>query len=159
MERDELESDDLERLYWARLRELGTFDATGIVTCEWVDHPQQRHKLMREPVGGINPFRQHYRVTTPLRFHTTVGNLHDEPRQYATPRERAPTPRAPDGLTIVLVGELAYNADRVLALEEQATACTACGCASPTGTTRSARCPSAMCRTCPATIGGRPCRR
>jgi len=119
VEREELESDDLERLYWSRLRELGTFAGTGEVTCEWVDHPAQRHKLMREPIGGINPFRQHYRVTVPLRFHTTVGNLMDEPAQYRRYRERPATPKAADGLKILLVGELAYNADRVLALEEQ----------------------------------------
>ena len=34
-------------------------------------------------------------------------------------RERPDTPRSDDGLKILLVGELAYNADRVLALEEQ----------------------------------------
>lgn len=119
VERDEIESDDLERLYWSRLRELGTFVGSGQVTCEWVDHPLQRHKLMREPIGGINPFRLHYRVSVPLRFHTTVGNLMDEVRQYAGVRERPSTPRAPDALKILLAGELAYNADRVLALEEQ----------------------------------------
>lgn len=117
-ERDELESDDLERLYWHKLRAHGAFVPTSRVSCEWVDHPHQRHKLMREPVGGINPFRQHYRVRTPLRFHTTVGQLIDEPGQYDPARERADTPAARDGLKILLVGELAYNADRVLALEE-----------------------------------------
>lgn len=118
-ERDEIESDDLERLYWQHLREHGAFVGTGVVSCEWVDHPQQRHKLMREPVGGINPFRLHYGVGTPLRFHTSAGNFIDEPTQYRAMRERADTPRAADGLKILLVGELAYNADRVLALEEQ----------------------------------------
>jgi hypothetical protein len=118
-ERAELESDDLDRLYWSRLREQGPCVATGAVSCEWVDHPRQRHKLMREPVGGINPFRQHYRVATPLRFHTRTGNPIDEDALYRRLRDRPPTPRAPDGLAILLVGELAYNAERVLALEEQ----------------------------------------
>lgn len=118
-ERKELESDDLERLYWAALRDHGTFAGTGLVSCEWVDHPQQRHKIMREPAGGINTFRSRYRVTQPLRFHSTAGHLIDESTQYRAMRERADTPRAADGLKILLVGELAYNADRVLALEEQ----------------------------------------
>jgi glycosyltransferase involved in cell wall biosynthesis len=117
-ERDEIESDDLERLYWSRLRGLGEFANTGRVTCEWVDHPTQRHKLMREPVGGINAFRLHYRVKTPLRFHTSTGNFVDEVALYRAQRERPDTPPAGDGLKILLVGELAYNADRVLALEE-----------------------------------------
>jgi hypothetical protein len=118
-EREELESDDLDRLYWSRLQAQGASVATGVVTCEWVDHPRQRHKLMREPAGGINPFRAHYRVRTPLRFHTRSGNPIDEVALYRRLRERPPTPRAADGLTILLVGELAYNAERVLALEEQ----------------------------------------
>jgi hypothetical protein len=120
LERDELESDDLDRLYWSRLRELGSCTGTGEASCEWVDHPGQRHKLIQEAAGGgINPFRQRYRVAQPLRFHATTGNAIDEPGLYRRMRERAPTPRASDGLTILLVGELAYNAERVLALEEQ----------------------------------------
>lgn len=118
IERAELESDDLERLFWSRLRLLGRFVATGALSCEWVDHPAQRHKTMQEPVGGINLFRQRYRVRTPLRYHASTGNAIDEPRLYRRFRERAPTPPAADGLRIVLVGELAYNAERVLALEE-----------------------------------------
>jgi glycosyltransferase involved in cell wall biosynthesis len=118
-ERQELESDDLERLYWAKLRPLGLFSASNRVSCEWVDHPVQRHKLMQEPVGGINPFRCYYQVTEPLHFHTSVGNDIDESRQYHHQRERPDTPLADNGLKIMLVGELAYNADRVLALEEQ----------------------------------------
>lgn len=119
VERDELETDDLERLYWSALRALGAFARTGKVTCEWVDHPRQRHKIMREPTGGINTFRSHYRVATPLRFHSSVSHAINEAEQYRTMRERRDTPRARGGLKILLVGELAYNADRVLALEEQ----------------------------------------
>jgi hypothetical protein len=128
-ERAELESDDLDRLFWTRLRALGGVTASGRVSCEWVDHPAQRHKLMREPGGGINPFRQRYRVGTPLRFHSTTGNAIDELTQYAhlrgmPPRAPPAEPGAEDGhgkgqgsLRIVLAGELAYHADRVLALE------------------------------------------
>jgi hypothetical protein len=67
---------------------------TGKLTCEWVDHPRQRHKIVREPVGGIMPYRQYYNVKGPLRFHTTVGNLIDEEKQYARYRARPDTPRA-----------------------------------------------------------------
>jgi hypothetical protein len=119
LERQQLESDDLERLYWRRLRDLGHFVGSNSVSCEWVDHPLQRHKLLQEPVGGLNPFRLHYQVKEPLRLHTSVGHVIDEIKQYRPMRERPDTPRAHDGLKILLVGELAYNADRVLALEEQ----------------------------------------
>jgi hypothetical protein len=118
-ERAELESDDLDRLFWSRLRALGRFAGTGQVSCEWVDHPMQRHKLMQEPLGGVNLFRQHYQVQEPLRFHSSCGNAIDEVGQFRAERERAATPPSADGLKIVLSGELAYNADRVLALEEQ----------------------------------------
>jgi hypothetical protein len=119
LERPELESDDLERLYWLQLRSMGVFTGSNIITCEWVSHPMQRHKIMQEPEGGINPFRSHYGVEEPMRFHTSVGHFIDEPKHYGKMRGRRDTPRAADGLKILLVGELAYNADRVLALEEQ----------------------------------------
>jgi glycosyltransferase involved in cell wall biosynthesis len=119
VERETLVTDDLERMFWARLRQCGAFVGTGDVTCEWVDHPRQRHKIIQEPVGGINPYRVYYGVTHPLRFHTTVGNRIDEVEHYRAFRERPDTPPAADGLKILLVGELAYNAERVLALEER----------------------------------------
>ncbi len=117
-ERDELVTDDLSRMLWDRLRPAGAFVGTGAVTCEWADHPGQLHKLLREPEGGINPYRQRYGLRQPLRFHTTVGNRIDEVAHYARYRGRPGAPPAPDGLRILLVGELAHNADRVLALEE-----------------------------------------
>jgi glycosyltransferase involved in cell wall biosynthesis len=119
-EREELVSDDLERLFFARLRPHGAFVGTGRVTCEWVNHPGQLHKLIREQEGGgVNPFRARFNVPHPLRFHSSQGNFIDEVAHYRRYRERPPTPPAPDGLKILLAGELAYNADRVLALEER----------------------------------------
>jgi glycosyltransferase involved in cell wall biosynthesis len=117
VDRNELESDDLNRLFWHKLK--GEQVHTGQLTCEWVDHPNQRHKIMQEPIGGINTFRSFYNVKQPLIYHTTKGNLMNEADRYATYRERASTPIKKDGLKILLVGELAYNAERVLALEEQ----------------------------------------
>ena len=119
LERRELVTDDMENMMWSKLRGEGEFVNTGELTCEWVDHPRQRHKIVREPVGGIMPYRQYYGVKGPLRFHTSVGNFIDEEKQYARYVSRPDTPPSPDGLKILLVGELAYNADRVLALEEQ----------------------------------------
>ncbi|MEN9938784.1 MAG: hypothetical protein RLZZ387_5363 [Chloroflexota bacterium] len=119
VERAELTTDDLERMYWGRLRPHGAFVGTGEVTAEWVNHPHQRHKVIREPLGGVNPYRIRYGVREPLRFHSTVGNVVDEVRHYRRFRDRPDTPMAPDGLRILLVGELAYNPERVLALEER----------------------------------------
>jgi glycosyltransferase involved in cell wall biosynthesis len=119
IEREELVTDDLERMFWNKLRLKGAFAPTTALTCEWVDHPAQRYKILREPIGGINPYRLYYQVKEPLRFHTTVGNYIDEIEHYRHFRDRHPTPPARDGLKILLVGELAYNPERVLALEER----------------------------------------
>jgi glycosyltransferase involved in cell wall biosynthesis len=105
--REELVTDDLARMYWSKLAQHGAFVSSGALTCEWVDHPRQRHKVIREPEGGINPYRLRHRVKSPLRFHSTAGNAIDEVAQYRAYRERPPPQRAPDGLRILLVGELA----------------------------------------------------
>jgi glycosyltransferase involved in cell wall biosynthesis len=119
LERHELVTDDLGVMLFDRLRRTGSFVGSGSVTCEWVDHPDQLHKVLREPVGGINRYRQRYAVRQPLRFHTTTGDRIDEWERYARFRERPPARPSPDGLRVLLVGELAYNADRILALEER----------------------------------------
>ncbi len=116
VERSELTTDDLGRMLWDR---LGPAVETGIVTCEWTRHPRQRHKVLREPWGGLNPYRARYRVQEPLRLQSTVGSLHDEVEQYRPFRERPDVPRDPDGLRILLVGELAHNPERILALHER----------------------------------------
>ena len=119
IERDELTTDDLDRMFWSKLRRQGNFAGTGRLSCEWVDQPLQRHKVVREPLGGLNPYRSRYYVRQPLRFHTSVGTPIDEVQHYRRFRERPDTPLAPDGLKILLVGELAFNPERVLALEER----------------------------------------
>jgi hypothetical protein len=94
----------------------------------WMDHPKQRHKVVREDLGddkdpyrngGLNPYRSRYNVKEPLRFRSTVGNFYDEVSLYKQFRERRDTPPAADSLKILLVGELAFNPERVLALEER----------------------------------------
>ena len=119
MERDELVTDDLHRMFWQKLRKAGAFVGTNRITCQWVDHPAQRHKVIQEPAGGLNPYRSRFQVRQPLRFHASTGDLIDEVEYYRRFRERPDTPPAADGLKILLVGELAFNPERVLALEER----------------------------------------
>ena len=119
VERKELVTDDLDRMLWNRLAERGHVVETGVATCEWVDHPGQLSKVLREPEGGLNTYRSRFAVSEPIRMHTTVGNRIDEVEHYRHHRERPGTPPSEEGLKILLVGELAYNADRVLALEER----------------------------------------
>ncbi|MDB5011734.1 MAG: glycosyl transferase, partial [Mucilaginibacter sp.] len=119
MEREELVTDDLYRMFWNKLEAWGKFAATGKITCEWVNHPHQRHKIIQDPEGGINPYKLFYGVKQPLRFHSTMGNFIDEITYFKPFRRRKKNAMSRDGLKIVLVGELAYNSERVVALEEQ----------------------------------------
>ncbi|SDN80205.1 glycosyltransferase family 2 protein [Geodermatophilus sp. DSM 45219] len=116
-ERAELETDDLGRLMWDRLP--GRTADTGRVTCSWTRHPAQRSAALRESRdGGLNVFRSRYRVREPLRFASTDGGAVDEVARYARFRSRTYPPAA-DGLSVLLVGELALNPERVLALAER----------------------------------------
>jgi hypothetical protein len=115
-ERPELESDDLDRLMWRRVAARGATAGTGRTTCAWTRHPGQRSRAIREAFdGGLNVFRSRYRVGEPLRFASTDGGEVDEVARYARFRERS-YPPAPDGLRVLLVGELALNPERVLTL-------------------------------------------
>jgi hypothetical protein len=77
--------------------------------------PSRDARARRRP----EPLQGRYPVRRPLRFHSTAGHLHDEVELFAAERDRPPTPRAPDGLRILLVGDLAHNPDRILALNER----------------------------------------
>jgi hypothetical protein len=92
---------------------------TGRTTCTWTDHPGQRHKAVRESFdGGLNVFRSRYQVAEPLRFHSSDSGSVDEVARYARFRDQ-PLEPSPDGLSVLIVGELAFNPERVLALAER----------------------------------------
>ena len=120
VEREELVTDDLDAMLWAALAARGRFVGTGTVSCAWVDHPGQRHKLIRESFGGgLNVYRRHFGIEHPLRFRSSEGELLDEEALYGRFRARPAPPPADDALKIVLVGELAYNPERVLSFVER----------------------------------------
>ncbi len=113
-ERADLESDDLDLLLLADLRADGA-TSTGEVTCEWVQHPAQRWRTFaRHTDGGLNPFRARYGAAGPLRFAARGADVVDERDLYGP----AEPPRVPDAADrhVLLVGELAYNADRIQVL-------------------------------------------
>jgi hypothetical protein len=117
-ERAELEADDLDRLCWRRVAARGRTADTGSVTCSWTRHPGQRSRAIRESAdGGLNVFRSRYRVAEPLRFASSDSGEVDEVTRYARFRERSYPPA--DGLNVLIVGELALNPERVLALRER----------------------------------------
>lgn len=117
-ERSECVSEDLFFLYWRKLMGRGTLAFTGEATCEWTCHPEQRHKISGEKYGGgLNKYRAYYGVKAPLRFRCTSEKTIDERKLYDKYRNNV-VPNTTGGLKILLVGELAYNPDRIVALEE-----------------------------------------
>ena len=76
--------------------------------------------MICDPLGGINAYRSWYRCPHAVRFHSTAGDFIDEPALHS--RWSPTSPRA-GGLRIVLAGELAYNPERILALEERGHVC------------------------------------
>jgi hypothetical protein len=112
-----LESDDLEALLLGR---LGPRATSPTVTCTWTQHPFQRHRALRPSTdGGPNVFRRRYRVREPLRIEAESALIADEPTRYAPFAQHTP---APPRLNVLLAGELGYNPERVLALEERGCA-------------------------------------
>jgi glycosyltransferase involved in cell wall biosynthesis len=69
LERNAVVTDDLDAMLWNRLRRRGATVGTGTVTCEWVQHPGQRHKAIRsEYDGGLNVYRDRFQVAGPIKF-------------------------------------------------------------------------------------------
>jgi hypothetical protein len=112
-ERTEFESADLDATAWHGWP--GRAVRTGAVTCHWTQRAGQRSRLL-DPArdGGLNPFRRRYAARGPLRLLLTGGDPVDERELYGLPSTEPAT--EPDR-HVLLVGELAYNADRILDLE------------------------------------------
>jgi glycosyltransferase involved in cell wall biosynthesis len=116
-ERSEWTSEDLFALFWKKLTDKGFFRMTEQVTAFWTQHPWQRHRLVCEKYGGgLNQMRQHYHIMTPIRLRVSKQKFFDEESIYADFRK--PCKLCEHPLKIVLVGELAYNPERIYALEE-----------------------------------------
>lgn len=119
VERSELVTDDLNIMYWSKIAELGSFCKTENVSCEWVDHPFQRHKIIDESHGGgIYRYRKMYEVKQPLRYKSSSGIYINEIEEYKQFHSTMEKVSQPSGLKILLVGELAYNPERIYAFEE-----------------------------------------
>ncbi|NIJ52980.1 glycosyltransferase family 2 protein [Dyadobacter arcticus] len=120
VERAELVTDDLNFMFWGRIKSFGRFVSTNQVSAEWVSHPLQRHKIINElgSWGGIHWYKQYYKVKQRLRFKSASGHFINEFNDFKT-LQYLPVVRSSGSLKILLVGELAYNAERICALEEQ----------------------------------------
>lgn len=123
VERKSFVTDDLDCMFWDEYRKKHPkISQTKQITCEWFSHKYQRHHIMNDRNGGgIYMYKTYYGVKEPIRYQSSVGNLVDEITHY-TPFKRDSkeiVSSKPNGLKILIVGELAFNPERILALEEK----------------------------------------
>ncbi len=117
VEREEWVSENLFDLFWNKLIDKGSFISTKKVSCFWTNHPHQRHKIMGERYGGgLNQYRAFYKVKEPIKMKTSKYKFINEEELYASFREKVKIKSG--SLKILLVGELAYNPERIYALEQ-----------------------------------------
>lgn len=129
--RSQIVSDVFEADQWRAFLDLGArFRYAGEVTCQWVQHPRQRHRIIGgtpddhgRMVGGLAMYRGYYGVPAGeyLNWRPADGFGVDEAARAAALERRdraAPRPVAgPEPLRILVVGDLGFNPERLLALE------------------------------------------
>lgn len=117
LERSEWVTDNLQLMFWHQLMDKGVFVPTNKVSAYWTNHPGQRHKIISEKYGGgINHYRSFYKVKEPIKIRVSDYKFTDEEEIYKNFRREVQP--STDSLKILLVGELAFNPDRIYALEE-----------------------------------------
>lgn len=118
LERREWVTEDLFAMFWYKLSMKGAFLPSKKISCFWTDHPRQRHKIISESHGGgLNYYRIYYSVESPIRLRVSKEKFIDEESLYKDYRS-TPKISSDSALKILLVGELAYNPERIYALEE-----------------------------------------
>ncbi len=120
LERRELVTNSLFRMYWYHFEKHADKIAhTYTVSCQWISHPFQRHKIIDGGTGmGMFYYKKYYNVDYPLKYHSTTGDPIDEIEWYAEFRNKKYL-KNKDALKILIVGEIAYNPERIVALEER----------------------------------------
>jgi len=117
VERSEWVSENLFYTFWQKLTFHGLFYPTKKITCYWTSHPFQRHKIISEQYGGnLNFYRNFYGVKTPLRIKASDEKFVDETIMYDRFIGKNKINK-PNGLKILIVGELGYNAERIFSFE------------------------------------------
>ena len=119
VERAQLVTDDLFSLFWYKLMDKGIIVFTNQVTAHWTKHPCQRHKIIMENLGGgLNCYRSYYQVHIPIKLQSRGAIPVDEEKIYV-PFQNKIEYLSRSRLKILIVGELSYNPERILALEER----------------------------------------
>ncbi len=117
LERNEWVTEDLFAMFWHKLAKSGAFGMTNKVSCYWTLHPAQRHCIISEKYGGgINKYRSYYKIQSPIRMKVSKYKFIDEEKLYESFRKGQKLCENP--LKILILGELAYNPERIYALEQ-----------------------------------------
>jgi len=112
-------SDNLFDLFWRKLIDKGIFSFVKEETAVWTIHTHQHHKLVNEDYGGgLNIFRQYYNIQEPIRIKVSKQKFIDEVELYKNYRTSPSAFNKDTSLKILIVGELAYNPERIYALEQ-----------------------------------------
>lgn len=113
-------TDTVEELFWREIAHYGTFVHHNAATCEWVDHSFKWVRMIATPGGGLARYRQFYNLGRGiwLDFQPSRGMPIDERSRYGRFAGTRDLPQ-PGGLNILMVGELGFNPERIMALEEQ----------------------------------------
>ena len=117
--RKEWVSENLYDLFWKKLVDKGKFVFVNKKTCFWTDHPHQHHKLVGENYnGGLNIYRQFYQIKEPIKIKVSESKFIDEEALYKDFQTSKIVSAEKYPLKILIVGELAYNAERVFTFEK-----------------------------------------
>ena len=120
-ERDVVVSDRLEPDFWRALLARGArFAYAGAISCEWVEQLDQRHEIIAGNFGGLARYRRYYGIGRRewLNFQPSRGVCVDERSRFGRFDAERDLP-APGGLKILLAGELGFNPERIVTLEER----------------------------------------
>ena len=116
-ERKDFITEDLYLMFWHKLAKEGFFVPTNTISCFWTSHPHQRHRLLSEKYGGgLNKYRNHYKTNEFLKIKVSRNKFVDE--EFAYKDFQKTTVTNEKALKILIVGELAYNPERIHALEQ-----------------------------------------
>lgn len=117
LERKEYITEDLFQMYWYKLLDEGCFVPTNQISCFWTSYRAQRHCIVGERYGGgLNIIRSYYKINVPIKLRVSKHKFINEENLHN--RFSGHTSKTENGLKILIVGELAYNPERIYALEQ-----------------------------------------
>lgn len=127
--REQYVSDQLEGEYWKQLLSVGAiFSYSGVISSFWTTHPDQRHRIIAEATRpgssilaesgrGLSAYRSFYGVPADkhLNWCPSTGPVRKESEYFRGLNLNRSSPNPSTVSRILLVGELGFNPERLLA--------------------------------------------